>query len=190
MRVILMKNLWLITGMSLLSVILTGCGSDDNSHNYHCTSHDYTVLECPASNVHLSVIADGTQYEVEVQSADCYDIIGSTTIQGHDRDIGLNFLSPMFSPLYRDIQYSGSIEGDIRYAEVEMVDGDWQSQFAGTAAINEGTLDAEGLVTISLVVDGNESNLGNEAPRTITLTMNITPEILEKTESTCFDSGE
>ena len=186
MRGILMKHLRLITGMSLLCVMFTGCGSGDNADDYDCTSYDHTVLECPASDVHLSVVADGTQYEVEVKSADCYDVLGSATIQGHNRDIALNFLPPMFSPLYRDIHYSGGIEGDIRYAEVEMVNDEWQSHFAGTAAINEGTLDAEGLVTITLVVDGNESNLGNEAPRIINLTMNIAAEISEKTESYCL----
>ena len=186
-----MREIALILCIAALCAIFAGCRSDDNSHNVRCTSYDVEDLKCPAYDVDLSVVVGSTSYEAKIDNdANCDELTGEVTIGGQNRELGINFWASLHVLLIRDIHYSGEVPGEIRYAEVDRVNDALITEFAGLSPITEGSIDASGIVTISLTVDGNEANPNGEEPRRIDLSMRIEPEMVVNTQQSCTDYGE
>jgi|GEM_PF-5181772 len=173
-----------------LCAILAGCGTDDDSHNWRCTTFDYNVLNCPAYDVALSVTTVGESYAAEIRAADCNMVTGTITVGGQELVVTINLRTSLALPFEQDLEYVGEAAGDIRYTE-SIVEG-LQSTlaFAADSQIEEGSVDASGVATIRATFDENEADPHDLEPRTIDLSMRVEPEIETVTDEDCTDFGE
>ena len=185
-----MRKTVTILCIAVLCAIFAGCGTDDDSHNWHCTTFDYNVLNCPAYDVALSVTTGGQSYAAEIRDADCEMVTGTITVGGQELVVTINLRTALALPLEQDLEYVGEATGDIRYTE-SIVEG-LQSTlaFAADSQIADGSVDSSVVATIRATFDENEVDPDDLEPRTIDLAMRVEPEMETVTDEDCTDFGE
>jgi len=185
-----MRKTGLILCIAALFAIFASCGTDDDSHNWHCTTFEYDVLNCPAYDVALSVTTGGDTYDAEIGAADCEMITGTITVGGQELVVGINLRTSLSLPFEQDLEYVGEVTGDIRYTEGVVANQQYTLEFGADSQIDEGSIDASGVATINATFDGNEADPDDLEPRTIELSMRVEPEMETATDERCTDFGE